>query len=90
VKEVFSKTSAFPAYATIMAVINVLIRIIVPKLANVTIIPGCSFAAANAKLAGPLGAATEHTEHIFGCLSVQNMVLGLIMAQSTGEPSITR
>jgi hypothetical protein len=89
-EKVFSKTSAFPAYTTIMAVIDVFGGVIVPKFANITIIPGRSFAATNAELTSSLRTSTDHTEHIFGCLSVQNMVLCLVMAQSTGMPSIAR
>jgi hypothetical protein len=87
-EEILAKTPAFPAYTTIMAMINVLSGIVVPEFANVTIIPGCSFATTYAELTGSLCTSTNHTEHIFGSLSIQNMVFCLIMAQSTRIPSI--
>ena len=87
-EEILPKTSAFPTYTTIMAVIDILGRIVVPEFANVTVIPSRSFATANAELAGSLCTSADHTEHIFGRLSIQYMVFCFVVAQSTSKPSI--
>lgn len=78
-EEIFAQTSTFPADATIIAVIYALIGIIVPKLADIAIVPGCSFPTTNAELTGPLCTSTDHAEHIFGCFAIQNVVFDLIM-----------
>jgi hypothetical protein len=88
-EEILSKASAFPANATIIAVVNALIWIIIPQLAHVAIVPGSPLATSNAQLASSLCTSTDHTEHVFGSFPVQDVIFNLIMAQSTGVPSIT-
>jgi hypothetical protein len=69
-EEIFPKTSAFSTDTTILAMINALIGIVVPKLADVAVIPGCSFTTTNAKLASTLCTPANHAKHVFSCFPI--------------------
>lgn len=78
-EEIPSKTAAFSADATIDAMINTFIGVIVPKFANITVIPSSPFAAPYTELPSSLRTATNHTKHVFSLLPNQDVILNLIV-----------
>tara|TARA_R110002060_G_scaffold78200_1_gene90961 strand:+ start:431 stop:601 length:171 start_codon:yes stop_codon:yes gene_type:complete len=54
VENIFSQTTAFSAYTTIVTVVYVLVGIVVPELANTTEIPSCSLSTVDTELTSPL------------------------------------
>jgi hypothetical protein len=88
VEDVLSQASAFPAYTTIVAVVNILVWVIVPQLTNITIIPGRPLAAINAELTSLLGTIAYHAEHVLSSLPVQDVIFNFVMTQTTCIPSI--
>jgi hypothetical protein len=58
--EVLSQTSPNPADTTIIAVIDALLVVVVPQLADITVIPCRSFTTISAVFAGWLRIATPH------------------------------
>ena len=87
-EEVLSKTSAFPTDATIIAMIDALIRVVIPQLANVAVIPSGSFTTPYTEFSSSLSTTTNHAEHILGVLTNKNMIFCFIMAQPTSIPSV--
>jgi hypothetical protein len=71
--------NALPASAnsTVRAMVDALTPIIIPKLANIAIIPCAPFTALFAPLSCSLRRKAQHTKHIFCSSSVQVMI-GLI------------
>ena len=61
VEEVLAKASPNPTYAALVAVIHVLLWVVIPQLADITVVPGGRNSARNAHLAGALSGPTEHT-----------------------------
>jgi hypothetical protein len=49
-EEIFAEATTFPTNTTIITVVDALVRIVVPQLANSTVVPSRPFAAFNAKL----------------------------------------
>ena len=88
-EKVLSQALANATDTTVIAVIDVLvgIRVIVPQLAHIAVIPCPSAAAQSTLFCGRLGAATEHAEHVL-CLSpVQHVVFYSVMAKSARVPA---
>lgn len=83
VKEILSQSSALSTDATVIAVINGLFGVIIPKLALVTIIAGHLFSTVAAILSGWLQCHTQHTHHILGLGSHNVVVLDIVMAEPT-------
>ena len=87
-KEILPETLSDTTNTTIVAMIDALVRIIVPKLANIAVIPSTSLPTHSACFRCRLRTATEHTEHILRFLTVQHVVLYSVMTEAAGVPSM--
>ena len=87
--KVLSQTFSPPANAAVWAMVDFLFAVVVPQLADITII-ACSLCfTLLAHVACFLGRATEHTQHVLSHLSVQIMVLDCIVTMPTCVPAAT-
>lgn len=88
--EILTQTLSQPAKATVIAVVNAFVAVIVPQLALVAVIPSRVLAAIHARLAGGLGSLTQHAEHILRLLAIEVMsegqVVRRVVAVSAGIP----
>lgn len=83
---VFTKTRTASANTTIWAMIDLLSRIVVPKLADVAIIASRLNTTHPAGVRRLLRGATSHAEHILCGLAVQRVILDCVVAVSTSVP----
>jgi hypothetical protein len=89
VKEILSNASPDPAYATVVAMIYILVGVVVPQLADCTVISGSGRTASHADLAGLLCGSAKHAQHILGVLSDQGVIFIPVMTEAAGIPTST-
>lgn len=65
-----------------------LVRVVIPKLTDATVIVGRRLPTPCARIRSLLGAATKHTQHVFGLLAGQDMVLDGIVTHSACVPAL--
>lgn len=91
--EIFPQTLSAPADATISAMIYALCTIVVPQLAQVTVIIRRYFPAFATVLCSWLRSQTQHAEHILRLLPIQFVlwfafgVVGFVVTVPTWEPA---
>jgi hypothetical protein len=86
VEKVLAQTLAAPADATVVAVVDVLVWVVVPELAYAAEVAGRGGAAVDAALGGLLGTGAEHAEHVLGVLADELVVLGGIVTEAACVP----
>ena len=85
--EVLAQTFSSPADTTVWAVVDLLLAVVIPELANVTIV-ACGFRlTVLAHLGCWLGRTACHTQHVLCQLPVQVMVLDCIVAVPARVPA---
>jgi hypothetical protein len=87
-EEILAKPAAYSANAAVVAMINALITVVVPQLANATVIPRRALSAVGTNISGRLGAAAKHAEHMLRLPADKPMVLSLIMAEAARVPPV--
>lgn len=86
VEEVLFQAMAHTADSTLITMIDVLVHIITPELADAAVVGGCTLPTLGACIRCFLCMTAKHAEHVFGQFPRQNVLLCLIMAKSAGVP----
>lgn len=89
VEEVLPKPSSNPANATIGAVVNAPVRIVVPEFADGAVIHSGCLPTTRACLTHSLSRTAVHAKHVLRVLCDHGMVLSLIMTETTRVPVTT-
>jgi hypothetical protein len=89
-EKILSQPLSKSADATIVAVVNCLPWVVVPELAHGAVIARSLSTAHFASLRRGLRSVAQHTQHIFGFCSWENMVFHFIMAQPASVPTPAR
>ena len=84
--EVFAQTRASPADAAIWAVVDALLAVVIPKLANIAVVTCGWGLAIDAVVSRLLRRSASHAEHVLGQLPVQIVVFYCIMTVSASVP----
>ncbi len=90
VEEILAKPAAYSANAAVIAMVNALIVVVVPQLANATVIPRRALSAVGTDIPSRLGAAAKHAEHMLRLPADETMVLSLVMTEPARVPSVAR
>lgn len=86
VEKVLAQTLADAADAAIVAMINILLAIIVPELADTAVVLRGLFTTRFAPLRGRLSMPAQHAEHVLRFLPNKMMILDFIVAEPAGVP----
>src|SRR2546421_10250740 len=89
-EKVFPQTLSESADATIIAVVNRLLWIIIPKLANGAVVASSLISARVASLRCSLRSVAQHAQHVFGLCSWKWMVFHVIVTKSASIPTPAR
>ena len=87
VEEILAETLAQSADTAVVAMIDALVRVIVPELADGAVVECCVLAAHSAGLRDGLGGAAEHAKHVSGFSSGEDVVFCFVVADSAGVPA---
>lgn len=85
-EEVLPQALPSSTNTAVVAMIDVLVGMVIPKLADVTEVPGSGDMTVGAAFRSLLGARTQHAKHIFGVLPNELVVLDGVMAESARVP----
>jgi hypothetical protein len=89
---VLSQSLAHTTDPAIIAMVNSLVRVIVPQFALRTEIPCGVFSTRNANIAGRLWSGAKHAQHVAGLFPVQGVrerqVVRLIVAMAARKPTL--
>lgn len=88
VEEILAQALTDSAQAALGAVVDGLVRVVVPELADVAVVVGGRTAAPDARVRGALGAAAEHAEHVLRLLPRQDVVLDGVVAETARVPPL--
>ena len=88
-EEILAETLAYSAYPAVVTVVYALVRVVVPEFADIAVITSGRLAALDAHLPCSLGIAAEHTEHVLRLPPRQDVVFGVVVAETTGIPPLT-
>ena len=89
-KEVLAQALTHTTDPSIVAMVYALLRVIIPQLAYIAVVPCPSLAAHGALFRGRLRATTQHAEHVLRFSAIQHVVLDRVVAESTCVPAIAR
>lgn len=89
VEEIVPEAPALPADATVVAVVDALLWIIVPQLTLIAVIPSSDRAALATGLCRRLQGHTLHAQHIFGILTYNGMIARVIVAKAAWKDLLT-
>jgi hypothetical protein len=87
VEEVLAQSFTKSTNATVVAVIDLLAQVVVPQLADGTVVVSCKLVAHSTDLSSLLRSVAKHTQHVLGLSARESMVLHLIVANTTSIPS---
>ena len=87
-EKVFAQTFTNTANAAVVTVIDALVRVVVPQLADVAIVAGSRLAALGAYIAGTLRMTAEHAQHVLGIAARQRVLFRIVVAQPAGIPAL--
>lgn len=88
VEEILAKTYTSSADTAVIAVVNILERVIIPELANVAVIARRRHSAVDADVRCALGAGAQHAQHVLGGLPDEGVVLGRIVTEPARVPFV--
>jgi hypothetical protein len=90
VEKVLAQPLSHPAQAAVGTVVDGLVRIVVPELADPAVVVGRRLRALGAGIRRLLRTPAEHTEHVLGLLARQDMVLDCVVAVPARVPPLAR
>ena len=83
---VFTEAFAFSTYTTSIAMVDLLAAIVIPKLADIAVIPCRMLTAIDAVFRSSLGCSTRHAKHVLCHPPIEIVVLNSIVTMPAGVP----
>jgi hypothetical protein len=90
VEKILAQPLANPAQSAVGAVVDGLVGVVVPELADAAVVVGRRLAALGARIRGLLRTSAEHAEHVLGLAAGKDMVFNAVVAVAARVPPLAR